>query len=191
MGTLILIRHSIVQPQPGVLSRLWPLTDEGRARCIPLADLIRPYRVERLYSSDEPKAFVTAEIIREQLAAAPVIVDAGLCETRRETVPYFENRQAFEAAIHDAMTFPDELRFGEETFSAARVRLTETLIRIVSTHPHGTVAAVTHATILTFFLAPIVGQDPFELWKSMDMPAVAVLSTPDYALKELRLSGIR
>lgn len=184
---LILIRHSISQPQPGLSAHQWALTDEGRLKCVKLAERLHPYALRQIYSSDEPKAVNTAELLRQNLDLPLVQIDTELCETRRATAPYYDSPQAFQAAIHAAMLQSDQLLYGEETFQNARERFSTALHRIIDQHPDQTVGVVSHGTVLSLFLAPLMKRDVFDLWQAWTMPAFVVLSTPDLNVRELAL----
>src|SRR3954452_4690526 len=142
MPHLILIRHSTSQPQAGSSAHDWQLTDEGRRKCLLLAERLRPYNINHFYSSDEPKAVQTAELVAQELGRLPVTLDVQLRETHRKTAPYFADDKAFVQAIQTAMNQPQQLLYGEETFETACIRFTEAVNRIVATSQDETVALV-------------------------------------------------
>lgn len=186
MTHLILVRHSIVQPQPGVSSQKWPLTTEGRARCAALAAQLRPYQIGRVATSDEPKAVATAQLLAAHLEiASPLIVDRDFGETRRETAPYFDSEGEFHAVVRMAMNSPDQIVFGEEAFNDARRRITLALGRLLNVHRTETLAVVTHGTIMSILLGHIAERDTFDIWRALGMPAFAVL-TPNLDLLDLQ-----
>jgi broad specificity phosphatase PhoE len=185
---LILVRHSISKPQPDIPAHQWKLTVEGQARCAVLAAALRPYQISRIATSDEPKAVATAQLLAAHLEiAAPLVVEPDFRETRRETAPYFDSEGEFHAAVHAAMNNPDEVIFGEESFNAARRRITLALGRIMNTYRSETLAVVTHGTILSLLLGHVSEKDTFEIWRSLGMPAFAVL-TPNLDLLDLQSS---
>lgn len=188
MTHLILVRHSISQPQPGVSAHQWTLTDEGRARCAKLAGQLVPYRIAHIASSDEQKAIDTANLLAEHLGVVetPAIVpDFG--ETRRATAPYYDDAAAFRAAIHAAIAEQTRVVFGEEAFADARQRFAAALQRLVHAYPDETLAVVTHGTIMSLVLGHYAGVDTFRTWQALQMPAYAVL-TPNFELLDLRYS---
>lgn len=185
MSALILIRHSNSRQIPGISAHQWTLTDEGRERCIMLAEQLRPYHLARLASSDEPKATLTAELLREALGITPPVeVALDFRETRRETAPYHAEIADFQAAIYAAMQQPDALLYGEEAFTAARQRLEAALRQFVVAHPNERLGVVTHGTVMSMLLSHITGQPAYDIWQSLEMPAYAVLS-PDLTLISL------
>jgi broad specificity phosphatase PhoE len=185
---LILVRHSISQPQPGVSAHKWTLTPDGQARCAALAVQLRPYQISRIATSDEPKALATAQLLAAHLEVVnPLIVDADFRETRRESAPYFDSEGEFHAAIRVAMNTPDQVVFGEESFNDARRRITLALGRTMNIHRSETIAVVTHGTIMSLLLGHVSEKDTFEIWRSLGMPAFAVL-TPNLDLLDLQPS---
>ena len=186
MTHLILVRHSISQPQPGVSAHQWTLTAEGQERCAALAVQLRPYRISRIATSDEPKAVATAQLLVTHLGIqTPLIVEPDFRETRRENAPYFDSEGEFHAAVRAAMNNPNDIVFGEESFSDARRRIVIALGRLMNTYRSETLAVVTHGTIMSLLLGHVSEKDTFEIWRALGMPAFAVL-TPNLDLLDLQ-----
>jgi broad specificity phosphatase PhoE len=76
---VILVRHALPEVVPGVPPRLWELGESGRASARALAQRLTGAQI---VSSDEPKAFQTAEAIAAHLGAE-MAVDHRLGEVRR------------------------------------------------------------------------------------------------------------
>ncbi|MDQ7026424.1 MAG: histidine phosphatase family protein [Anaerolineae bacterium] len=184
MPNLILIRHSQTKQQPDVDSHLWQLTEEGRKRCQTLAEALRPYAIDRIITSEEAKAYLTGQLIADVLEidceTAP-----NLHETRRETVPYFENIADFRAAVQAAMLQPDKMLFGEEAFTGALNRFSQQIDSLLEQYPDDRLAIVTHGTVMSLYLAHLSGQNVVTLWNSLDMPAYAVLSLPQKTITKI------
>ncbi|NJR12490.1 histidine phosphatase family protein [bacterium] len=70
------------------------------------------------------------------------------------------------------------LLFGEETFTAAQTRLDATLHDVMARHPHETIAAVSHGTVMALWLAPLMQQPAEHIWQALGMPAYAVIDWP-------------
>jgi len=178
MSHLILIRHSVSRQQPGVSAHEWTLTDEGVARCSLLATQIQPYHVAHFASSPEPKAHLTARHTSQILNVSSSEIIPDLQEQKRETAPYYKNVEEFQSAIITAMHQPDEVLFGEESFTDARLRLDRALGVLMAAHPDQTVAAVSHGTVMSLWLAPLLSRPVEEVWRAMGMPAYAVIDWP-------------
>ena len=143
----------------------WRLSEEGRRRCEPLAERVSAYLPELLVSSPEPKARETAELIAPSLGLA-VQLDDGLRETARRTVGWLA-RDQLELGIKALFDRPDQVAFGEESASAALARFEATMAGL----PERAVA-VTHGTVISLYVAAKTGRDPFELWRSLELPDV-------------------
>jgi broad specificity phosphatase PhoE len=178
MSYLILIRHSISHQQPGVSAHEWTLTAEGIARCSLLAAQIQPYEVTSFASSPEPKAHLTAQHTAQLLNVSSPEIIPDLQEQKRETAPYYKNVEEFQSAVIAAMQRPDEVLFGEESFTDARLRLDRALETLMATHPDQTVAAVSHGTVMSLWLAPLLSQPVDQVWRAMGMPAYTVIEWP-------------
>jgi broad specificity phosphatase PhoE len=179
MSHLILIRHSISHQQSAVSSDQWTLTPEGITLCSVLAQYLQAYQPSKIYSSTEPKAVLTASSLAEHLMSRCEVASVdGLEETHRKTVPYYKNGDDFRAAVIAAMHQPDEVLFGEESFTMARQRFENTLQTLMARHPDETVAAVSHGTVMSLWLAPMLQRPVEDVWKSMGMPAYAIIEWP-------------
>jgi hypothetical protein len=129
MAELILIRHSISQPDPQVNSHHWTLTDEGRTKCKILAQKLRQYPIRQIYTSAEAKAVETGQIIAEVLEL-PCAIASDLGETKREGLDLMASMADFKAEVREAMCRPDEKLFGEESFNQARERFLNEMHRL-------------------------------------------------------------
>jgi broad specificity phosphatase PhoE len=179
MSHLILIRHSISHQQPDVSAHEWRLTAEGIARCSLLAEHLKSYSPAVLYSSTEKKAVLTASSLAEHLMShADAAAVNGLEETHRKTAPYYKNVGDFQAAVIAAMQYPDEILFGEESFTDARQRFDQTLHDLMNRHPDETVAAVSHGTVMSLWLAPLLQRPVEDIWQAMGMPAYVIIEWP-------------
>lgn len=184
MTKLILIRHSISKQQTDVKSSEWVLTHEGQILCEILAKQLYSYRIARIYTSEEPKAYFTGKIVANTLNI-PCEKSANLEETRRESKVFFDNQDEFKAKVREAMKNSDELRFGDETFTDARKRFSEQIEAFIQQHPNETLAIATHGRVMSMYLGYILKRDPVEIWNSLTMPAYAVLSLPEKNLVTL------
>lgn len=184
MSVLILIRHSISQPDPATSAHSWQLTSAGENRITLLAERLRPYRIDKIYTSVEPKACSTGELLGNAYHMDFEIAP-DLHETRRETAPFYNDIHDFQHHIQRAMAQPDEVIFGEESFAAALARFEKQISQLLAFHPHQNLGVVTHGTIMSLFIGHHTSLEPFDVWQSLDMPAYAVFSQPDCALIDL------
>ncbi|MCI0398736.1 MAG: phosphoglycerate mutase family protein [Chloroflexi bacterium] len=183
MDHLILVKHSLPEVVPGRPAHQWLLNDEGRRRCQPLAEKLAPYQPTMIIASQEPKAAETARLAANHLDL-PWEIAAGLHEHERANAPFL-GREKFEAIVADFFARPDELVFGDETAAAARLRFTRAVQQALERTPAGTLAVVTHGTVLTLFVAAHNAVEPFPLWQQLDLPSFVVLSRPSLALVEV------
>jgi broad specificity phosphatase PhoE len=137
-----------------------------------------------MITSQEQKAAETGELVARQLGL-PLTRAANLGEHRRGNEPWQDDRATFEARIRRFFDRPAELVFGEETADQAHQRFATAVSGLVAAARGRSIALVTHGTVMTLFLARQCGLEPFGLWRSLAMPAVAVLTTPGYHLERL------
>ena len=180
---LILVKHSLPDVSPSQPASGWPLSDEGRRRCIPLADRLARYRPAHLATSSEPKAISTAEIISDGLGT-PFEVTQGLHEHDRSNEPFVEAKE-FESAVASFFDRPNELVMGRETASQAEMRFGEAVRSILSEHTADNVVIVAHGTVITLYVAQHTGVEPLPLWRRLGLPSFVVLSLPDLGMLDV------
>lgn len=181
---LILVRHSTSAPDPNRSAHEWGLSAHGRERCALLAARLRPYQPEVIVTSTEPKARETGTLTAHHLEI-PVEVAEGLHEQARHSVPWFEDKAAFVAAVSEVFRQPEELVFGDETGAACVARFETALDGVIAAHPGGRIAVVTHGTVMTLFIAHHNDIDAVQLWQGLGMPAFVTLRQSDYGLMEV------
>lgn len=181
MRRLILVRHSAVDVQPHVPAVQWRLSEAGRARCIPLADMLAEHHPIAIVASDEPKAVETAEIVAGRLGLS-VETEAGLREHDRTGAPYYRDSGEFERAAARLFARPDELVFGRETAARAADRFAAAVEDVLARNADGSVVVVAHGTVISLFVARHTRLDAYEYWRRLGMPAFAIMSVPDLTL---------
>jgi phosphoribosyl-AMP cyclohydrolase len=180
MPHLILIRHANPQIDPQRPARDWPLSAEGRARCQALARRLACFEPQVVVSSVEPKALETAQIVA-QCVGLDAETAAGLHEHERDNVA-FTSREPFEAQVAAFFAQPHALVFGRESADAAHRRFSTAVQEVLARHAGRNLAIVTHGTVLSLFVTRAAGLEPFPFWRSLGLPALAVLSLPDLKL---------
>jgi 2,3-bisphosphoglycerate-dependent phosphoglycerate mutase len=173
MPKLILIKHAPPQVEAGVSSHDWKLSAAGREKAAALADRLRPHAPSTVFTSDEPKAVETAQIVARALGV-PHEVAADLHEHDRSNVPQMPTRE-FISSVALFFKRPTELVLGRETAEQARRRMTVAMDRILSANEGRDVAVVTHGTVLALYLAPLLEGDEFDLWRRLGLPSYVVL----------------
>ncbi len=181
MSDLILVRHSQSQPDPNIPSRKWGLTDEGRRRCEPLAELLAPYNLDVIITSTEPKAIETGRLVAQKLEI-PFQEMENFHEHERETAPFFETKEEFLKALTNLFARPAELVFGEETAIEARDRFAGAIESAIAACPQENIAIITHGTVLSLFASQFTGQETIPLWQGLGMPAFVAFSHPEMNL---------
>jgi|SRR5581483_7992775 len=180
---LILVRHSQSQPDPARPASQWGLTEVGRQRCAGLADHLAAYAPARIFTSAEPKAAETGSLVAARLGL-PHAVAAGLHEHLREHAGWLTD-EMFQRTVAALFERPTELVWGEETAAEAGDRFEAAVRGLLARHAGETLAIATHGTVMTLFIARHTGIAPIPFWRSLGMPAFAVLSLPDFGLLEL------
>jgi broad specificity phosphatase PhoE len=183
MRKLILVRHSLPVITGDQTASLWQLSDEGRRRCVRLAELLAAHRPGVIVTSTEPKAIETGQIVGEHLGI-PVEAAPNLHEHERPGTG-LDTFEQFRAKVARLLEQPSERVFGAETGDQARERFAAAVDDALKQHPAGNVAIVSHGTVMTLFLAHVAEIDPVPFWKGLGLPAFVVLSHPALALLEV------
>jgi broad specificity phosphatase PhoE len=166
---LILVKHSVPEIVETLPAREWKLSELGRARAIRLAEVLGQYQPEVIFSSKEPKAKETAEIIAG-IHQIQLHVAGDLHEHDRTNIPFLAH-DAFQASIHEFFLKPNELAFGKETADQAHARFYRSVHSILNEHPGKTVVIVTHGTVISLFVSRLTGRSDFEIWNMLGLPS--------------------
>lgn len=173
MAKLILIKHAPPLVEPGVSSHEWKLSPLGCEKAKALAERLRAHAPNIIFTSEEPKAMETAAIVAEALGA-PYEVAPDLREHDRGNVPQMPTRE-FISSMALFFKKPGELVLGRETAEQAQRRVTVAIDRILTKHEDRDLAVVTHGTVLSLYLAPLLEGDPFDLWRRLGLPSYVAL----------------
>lgn len=169
---LVLVKHSLPAIDPEVPPAHWHLSEEGSARCRPLAERLRAFEPAALVSSSEPKAAETAKLVAPELGLA-VELDPRLREQYRTGMSWLPD-EAFRMFVGRAFERPEEIVFGMESLKAARERfgaaITEHLDRA-----SGSLVAVAHGTVIAAYVGAKAAVDGYALWGRLGLPSFVVL----------------
>ncbi len=162
--------------QPDSPASAWRLSEAGLRRSEMLASRLQDLSPSVVWSSREPKAVETAEIVAASVGV-PVQVADGLEEHHRDNVPFFPTAGDFEAAVERFFCNPDRLVLGSETAEQARNRMSAAIDDIVGSGQQDSIV-VTHGTVMTLYVASVAGVDPICFWRSLGLPSYVVLGRP-------------
>ena len=175
--TVVLIRHSIPEVNPGRPASEWRLSAEGVSRCEILASELKRFLPATLLSSPETKAMETAERIGLHLGIE-LSVGEELREHRRPSV--FLPQSEFHENICRFFASPDSIVYGSESSNDVARRIEAEIRRALSDHPEGNILMVAHGTAMTSFTSRHTDADAYSLWKSLDLPAYIAFSVPSF-----------
>ena len=170
---LLLVKHSLPEVQDDLPARAWRLSEEGRMRAARLAEKLRPFQVEIIFSSKEPKAVETAQIVAADFQV-PLHLAEGLHEHERDSVPLL-SRPEFEQSIRALFERPDALVFGSETANHAQARFSRAVQLLLTQYESHTIAIVTHGTVISLFVSRLVGCSGYSFWKELGLLSFVVL----------------
>ncbi len=183
MPYLILVKHSLPEIDPNLPAGGWRLADEGRIRCISLANTLAFYQPDLVITSREPKAIETGQLVAAHLNL-PCAAWDDLHEHLRLTVP-FTSRQEFESRVARFFAEPDQLVLGEESAVQASDRFKQSIAELVLRNHERTIIIISHGTVISLFYKLRTCRDPYTLWQELDLPSYLVFSLPSLELVEV------
>ena len=183
MRRLVLVRHSKPEIEPDKPASSWRLGEVGRRRSELLAARLRGFSPQVIWSSTEPKAVETAEIVADAFGV-PACSALGLEEHHRRNVPFFATTDEFEKAVEHFFREPARLVLGTETAEQALGRFTSAIDQIISAG-HEDSVVVTHGTVMTLYAARAAGVHHMCFWRRLGMPSFVVLTLPDMDIRSV------
>jgi len=177
---LILVKHALPAIIPTVPARQWHLSEVGHTQGALLADYLALYAPAALVSSEEPKAFETAQLVAHSMHAGVQVVE-DLHEHDRSTTLWL-GPEAFARAVAAFFHRPAELVMGCETAHQASQRFGRAMDAVLSQHAEQNVIVFTHGTVLSLFVAHVTGLEPLTLWQRLGLPSFVVLTLPQLEL---------
>ena len=183
MHELVLVKHSLPEVEPDKPAPAWRLSETGRRRAELLAARLDGFSPTVIWSSEEPKAVETAEIVSGGLGV-PVRMADGLEEHDRGDVRFFPTQEEFEAAVEGFFCKPDELVFGSETAEEALSRFSAAINRVIEGEQADTVV-VTHGTVMTLYVARVADVRHMSFWRRLGLPSYVVLALPEMQVSEV------
>ena len=170
---LILVKHSLPEIVEGEPAQAWELSEAGRTLARKLAARLKGYEPDVIFSSFEPKAKQTAEIIAAKTDLQIQFVEA-LHEHDRSQVGYLQ-KDKFEAAVREFFEKPGNLVFGSESADACYKRFHQAVHSILDQNFGRTVVIVAHGTVISLFVSRLTGMSDWSLWKDLALPSFIVM----------------
>ena len=181
MRTLLLVKHAPPRIDPSAPGPAWPLSEEGRALCPPLAEALKPYAPGFVVASREAKAAETGLLVAKALKV-PFGTATGLHEHDRRTVPFYPDRRQFVERMREMLARPSERLLGSESADEAHARFSRAVTGVLERNPEGNPVVVAHGTVIALFVGRAAGTDPFALWAGLKLPSFVAMSLPGLAV---------
>lgn len=181
---LILIKHAFPIFEPSKPAGYWVLGSEGKAQSKLLVERIKHYSPFSLFSSDEPKAIQTAEIISGEFDVKFQTLE-GLREINRPALPLLSEEE-YVKLNREIFKNPDEPVIGNESARKALNRFDSEIDENVEEDlKKRNVAIISHGTVISLFVAKYNAIDVFQLWKNLSCCSFVELDYPGYQLKRV------
>ena len=177
MRSLVLVKYLMPEIEFDRLASAWTLGEIGRRQSELLATQLCGFNPSVVWCRKEPKAVETAEIVAGAFGI-PVHIAVGLEEHHRDDVPFFPTQEEFEAAVESFFCKPDQLVLGTETAEQTLGRITAAIDNVIEAEQTDTVV-ITHATVMTLYLASVAGVRRMYFWRRLGLPSFVVLTLPE------------
>lgn len=165
MVSVYLVRHGRPLVEPTVPAATWGLDPAAFGDVWALRESGRLPATANWFSSPEPKAVQTAELlVDDEVAVVPALAEQERGAGWVEDLP---------AAVRAAFARPDEPAApGWESLDTTRARVVPAVCHVVATHP-GDIVLVGHGTAWTLVAAELTGTAPdLGRWARLRMPDV-------------------
>lgn len=168
--TLHLVRHGLPLIDPQRPAAEWELDPAGFDDIWALRESGRLPRRAAWFSSPEPKAQQTAQLLTDG--------EVGVIDELREHERLAGMLDDFRQRVQTAFAEPDRAAApGWEPLSVLRDRLVPAVRRILDVHGDDDVVLVGHGTAWTLLVAELTGREPdLERWTSLGTPDVIAVS---------------
>ncbi len=181
---MVLIRHSISEPEATAPASQWRLSHHGRGRCEALAEHLEKYNLSLLVSSIEAKAIETAKLTAAHLSI-PTEIAFGIHEHERSNVGFLASPELFQARVAEFFDQPDKVVFGSESAAQALARFTAAVDALIASYGEESFGVVTHGTVMSLYVAEIMGSAPYDFWRRLKMPAYVQIALPQREIVEI------
>ncbi len=169
---IIFIRHAETQIDSKLPASQWRLANSAYQASEHLARELKRFKLKHIVTSEEFKAKETGRVIAEELNL-PWETATNLHEHERKEVPFME-AEVWQQTIKDFFAKLDQRVLGEETANQALKRFDQAVRDVLKIYSEP-IAIVTHASVLSLFVADHNVLDIYAFWKSLKMPDSVVL----------------
>lgn len=178
MTTVYLVRHAHADWTP---DEARPLSPQGRAAALSVADLLSVRTVAAIYSSTSRRAIDTVRPLAEQVGVSITTIH-DLRERELPPVP----ASNFARVTRDSWLAPEVAIAGAESNLAAQARGLTVLDDILARHLGQPVVVSTHGTLLALILNGLDASLGYDFWQTMSFPDVYELDLDGRALRHVR-----
>ena len=160
MTRFIFIRHASPIIDKSLSPREWILSKEGEKQVVQLTREGVVHQIDLLVSSQERKAILTAEGIRNALdhkKIPEIITDKRLNEVDRTKGPFFDTFHEFKTNVKKTFIERDKSFFTWEPIESAVARIIDCIDELQTKYStkHKTIGIVSHGTIISLYFAKV------------------------------------
>ena len=158
------------------------MSPEGREHAKALALELSSHKPDLVFSSTEPKAVETGDIIARELGIRNQVVP-DLHEHEGRQAGCWVSEPEFRARLSRFFSNPSVLVFGTETADSAHDRFARAIDGIAAKVSSGCVV-VSHGTVISLFSARANVLDPNDVWGRLTSPGFIRMGIPGFEILE-------
>ncbi|GEM_PF-1254420 len=181
-GALILVKHAMPAVVDSLVPHEWKLDESGQAQAVKFSQFLKNnFDLDKIiYSSDEPKALQTAEIIADT-CKCKVQSTNELREIDREQASLMEKSENTKKVFEKV----DEAICGKESAVQALERFEKGIKTILEIGMEEERVVVTHGAVMSLFLAKYNKEmSAFDYWEKLEWPSYAVVDAGSFKILE-------
>ena len=186
MRKLILIKHAKPLVDPQKSSELWRLSNEGREQAKTLAAPLLPHtrspKSSPAKNPKPPKPPASSPLNSTSPLLPPPIFTSTTAPTSPTCAPANSISNIYELFFRR----PGDLILGKESATQALTRFEQAIDQILTDHPDGNLAIVSHGTVIALFIEKHSDRNGFQIWREMSLPSFAIFDLPEMELSELQ-----
>lgn len=164
MLTVYLVRHAHAEWTP---SQARPLSTQGRAAAVLLAERLGSRPIAAIYSSPSRRAIETVAPLAARRGLTPALIDD--LRERELTVPA---GLTFDQAIAHLWSKPDVSFPASESNRTAQARAVNALHRVIAARPVEDVVVSTHGNLLALMLNGLDHRFDYAFWQALSFPDI-------------------
>lgn len=162
MSRIIFLRHFDVKIDKNKPQSEWELSDAGKKAMVELINSKKLRDIDKIFTSMEKKAKITAEKIAEKYNIQ-VVLCSELTEVDRSKAGFIEDN--YVEIVKQYLSNSDDFKYNWEKINDVKKRIRKFFKRI--SKESGNILVISHGLFLSILLSPYFKRKMFDFWKKL------------------------